>query len=57
MIRERKGLAPLDIAIDDSKTVRVRAYNRLADLLANNLDVSSLAALAGLRPLLTPSGG
>ncbi len=57
-IRAWKGLAPLDTSgCDDAKTVRMRAYDRLADLLANNLDISSLAALAGVSLSGTLSGG
>lgn len=57
-IRARKGLAPLEVSgDDDAKTVRIRAYDRLADLLANNLAISSLAALAGVSLFRTPSGG
>jgi adenosylcobyric acid synthase len=51
-IRERKGVAPLAVSgYNDAKSVRMRAYNRVADLLANNLNVSSLAGLVGLRRL------
>ena len=50
-IRERKGLEPLDPSgSEDARTSRMRAYDRFADLIANNLDLSSLTALAGLRP-------
>jgi len=47
-IRERKGLGPLGISGEDANTLRLRAYDGLADLLANNLDVASLKTLAGL---------
>ena len=53
-IRERKGLPPLRISdYNDAKSFRMRAYNRVADLIANNLDVSSLAALVGVNRLLS----
>jgi adenosylcobyric acid synthase len=56
-IRERKGLAPLGIfGHNDAKDARVHAYNRVADLLANNLDISSLAALVGLNRLMSSGG-
>jgi len=48
-IRAWKGLSPLDTSgCGDAKSVRMRAYDRMADLLANNLDISLIAALAGL---------
>jgi adenosylcobyric acid synthase len=56
-IRDRRGLAPLGIfGHNDAKGARMRAYNRFADLLANNLDISSLAALVGLNRLMSSSG-
>ncbi len=45
-IRERKGRS-----VDEpegARSDRMCAYDRFADLLANNLDISSVAALAGL---------
>lgn len=57
-IRARKGLTPLcAFGSDDAKSIRMRAYERLADLLVNNLDISSVTALAGLGQLETLSGG
>jgi adenosylcobyric acid synthase len=47
-IRARKGLGPLGISSEDAKTLRLRAYDRLADLIANNLDIDSLQSLVGL---------
>ena len=48
-IREQKGLTRLDTSgCGDAKSARMCAYDRFADLLANNLDISSVAALAGL---------
>ncbi len=48
-IREQKGLTRLDTSgCGDAESARMCAYDRFADLLANNLDISSVAALAGL---------
>lgn len=53
-VRKRKGLMPLDAAgVEDAKTSRLRAYDRFAHLLATNLDISSVMALAGLSPSAT----
>ena len=57
-IRERKGLTPLDCSDPgDAKSARMHAYDRLADLLANNLDMTSISALVGSSPLRTLFGG
>jgi adenosylcobyric acid synthase len=48
-IRERKRLRPLPVfAHHDARSTRIRAYDRVADLLANHLDVSAIATLVGL---------
>jgi len=47
-IRAQKGLGPLGVSSEDSKTQRLQAYDRLADLIANNLDIDSLQTLVGL---------
>ncbi len=51
-IRLRKGLHPLDISpVEDATALRRKSYDRLADLIAANLDLSALTALAGLERL------
>jgi adenosylcobyric acid synthase len=51
-IRKRKGImVPSISSYEHAKSVRMQAYDRLADLLANNLDLSSLAARVGLSTL------
>lgn len=48
-IRLAKGLRPLGISsAEDATVLRLKAYDRLADMLAANLDISALMALAGL---------
>jgi adenosylcobyric acid synthase len=49
-IRQRNGLEPLCTAAESAETLRLRAYDRFADLLSANLDISSIATLAGLNP-------
>jgi adenosylcobyric acid synthase len=49
-IRQRKGMEPLRDIAESAEAVRFRAYDRFADLLSVNLDISSIAALAGLSP-------
>jgi adenosylcobyric acid synthase len=46
--RARKGLDALAISSEDTKALRLRAYDSLADLIARNMDVSLLEALVGL---------
>lgn len=48
-IRGRKGLRPLEDMGEEAGGLRLQAYNQLADLLANNLDLSSLEAFASVR--------
>ena len=51
-VRRSLGIAlPAASEALDSKTLRRRAYDRLADLLAANLDISSITNLTGLNPL------
>jgi adenosylcobyric acid synthase len=47
-IRGRKGLRPLEGSGQDAKELRLRAYDRFAELLATNLDFSSLETFAGV---------
>ncbi len=48
-IRIRKGLAPLDPSYaEDTKASRMKAYDRVANLLRTNLDISTIASLVGL---------
>jgi adenosylcobyric acid synthase len=47
-IRARKGLLSLEHTGEDPRELRLQAYDRLADLLVNNLALSSLEALAGI---------
>ncbi|MGH7780426.1 MAG: cobyric acid synthase [Candidatus Binataceae bacterium] len=50
-IRKRKGLPPLDAGASDlAHTVRAKAYDRFAELLKANLDMSVLADLIGVSP-------
>lgn len=47
-ISERKGLKSLGaFPLESARTLRLRAYDRFADLLVANLDLSSVAALVG----------
>jgi adenosylcobyric acid synthase len=51
VIRERKSLAPLPVVYtEDAPTLRARAYDRFANILSENLDLASLASLAGVEP-------
>lgn len=53
-IRERKGLRPLGASrAENARTLRLRAYDRFADLLATNLDISLITTVAGLTRLAT----
>jgi len=48
-IGQRKGLKPSPtFAGESAKTLRLRGYDRFADLLLANLDISSVTALVGL---------
>src|SRR5262249_50286588 len=47
-IRGRKGLWPLEGSAGDAKELRLQAYDRFAELLATNLDFSSLETFAGV---------
>jgi adenosylcobyric acid synthase len=50
-IMQRKGLVlSHSAAAESAKTLRLRAYDRFADLIAANLDMSSLAGVSGLSP-------
>ncbi|MGH8011972.1 MAG: cobyric acid synthase [Candidatus Binataceae bacterium] len=47
-IRARKGLKPLDVSgVGDARGMRMRAYDRFADMLAKNLDIAALAKMTG----------
>ncbi len=48
-LRQRKGLARLEMATGNAKITRLRAYDRVADLLAHSVDPSYLVGLVGLR--------
>ncbi len=47
-VRAAKGLGPMAEAAEDFKAVRERAYDRMADAVAEYLDLQQLLALAGL---------
>jgi adenosylcobyric acid synthase len=52
-IRARKRFRHLPIVEhNNAGNVRLRAYNRIADLLENHLNVNSLAALVGMNGLI-----
>ncbi len=47
-----KGRAPLNAAVADSaRTMRLRAYDRFADLLAAEMNLPAVAALAGINSI------
>jgi adenosylcobyric acid synthase len=51
-VRLRKRLPALDASsVEDAAALRMKSYDRLADLIAANLDVSALAGLVGLEGL------
>jgi adenosylcobyric acid synthase len=57
-IRIRKRLAPLCPSFaEDSKAWRMREYERVANLLRTNLDISTIASLVGLSGLAASSRG
>ncbi|MGH7916916.1 MAG: cobyric acid synthase, partial [Candidatus Binataceae bacterium] len=56
-IRKRKGLMPLEVfGAEDAASVRMRAYDRLADLLVEHLDIAAIATAAGFNLSRTPLG-
>lgn len=51
-IRKTKGLAPLGAGVGkDAKSQQAAAYDRLADLLATNLDIAAIAQMVDLGPI------
>ncbi|SRR5579875_1136864 len=51
-LRRGKGLQPLNVGVFESaRTMRLRAYDRFADLLAANLDMAAVAALVGIKSI------